>query len=143
MKSRLSRRSCCRWPQEVQSRGISKRSWASARQPLALEGHKEILPRSTGLRAQSTSVWSPIVKTLSAELLAIAVLIELICLVVAGRRPDPASVSIEATELWYNPWPAPGDPTLVANGPCRIPLQACVPADNSRPSAANGVRAAF
>jgi hypothetical protein len=77
----------------------------------------------------------------SVELLAIAVLIELICLVGAERHADPLPMSIESTELWYNPWPAPGDQTRVANGRCGIPSAGCVPSDSNRPSA--GVRAAF
>ena len=80
---------------------------------------------------------------LSVELLAIAVLIELICLAGAERHADPLTVSIESTELWYNPWPSPGDQTLVANGQCGIPSRVCVPADGSRSSASNGIRAAF
>jgi hypothetical protein len=80
---------------------------------------------------------------LSVELLAIAVLIELICLVGADRHANPLTVSIESTELWYNPWPAPGDQTLVANRQCGIPSGGCIPADNSQSSASNGVRAAF
>jgi hypothetical protein len=82
---------------------------------------------------------------LSVELLAIAVLIELICLVLVGadRHANPLTVSIESTELWYNPWPAPGDQTLIANGQCGTPSGVCVPADSSQPGASNGVRAAF
>jgi hypothetical protein len=80
---------------------------------------------------------------LSVELLAIAVLIELICLVGADRNANLPTVSIESTELWYNPWPAPGDQTLVANGQCGIPSGGCAPADNSQSSAPHGVRAAF
>jgi hypothetical protein len=109
----------------------------------AVEEQQEIVPRGPGLRAESTSVWSDIMQRLSVELLAIAVLIELICLVGAERHANPLTVSIESTELWYNPWPAPGDPTLVADGPCGIPPGGCVPADSSQSGASNGVRAAF
>jgi len=49
-------------------------------------------------------------------LLAIAVVIELLWLVGVDRYAEPVSVSIESTELWYNPWPAPGDRTEVASG---------------------------
>jgi hypothetical protein len=110
---------------------------------LAVEKQQEIVPRSPRLRAESTGVWSDIMQKLSVELLAIAVLIELICLVGADRHANPLTVSIESTELWYNPWPAPGDQTLVANGQCGIPSGGCVPADNSQSSASHGVRAAF
>jgi hypothetical protein len=127
----------------VRSRGISRQCRATARQPLALEERQEIVPRSPRLRAESTSVWSDIMQRLSVELLAIAVLIELICLVGAERHADPANVSIEATELWYNPWPAPGDQTLVASGKCGIPPGVCVPADTSPTNSADGTRAAF
>jgi hypothetical protein len=74
----------------------------------------------------------------SVELLAIAVLIELICLVGAERQGNPGTVSIESTELWYNPWPAPGDQTVVGNGQCGIPPGVCVPADSSQPAAIDG-----
>jgi hypothetical protein len=144
MKLRLSERPF------VRSRGISRKSRAIARRPLAREEQQEILPRSPRLRANRPSLWSHIMQTSSAKLLAIAVLIELIFLVGAerfligaGRHPNPVTVSIEATELWYNPWPAPGDQTLVANGQCRIPSGACVPAGNSQTSGSNDVRAAF
>jgi hypothetical protein len=80
---------------------------------------------------------------LSVELLAIAVLIEVICLVGADRHANPLTVSIESTELWHNPWPAPGDQTLVANRQCGIPSGGCVRAGNSQSGASNGVRAAF
>ena len=80
---------------------------------------------------------------LSVELLAIAVLIELICLVGAEQHANPVTVSIESTELWYNPWPAPDGQTLVAKGRCGIPPGSCVPADSSQSSASNGVGAAF
>jgi len=110
---------------------------------LAVEEQQEIVPRSPRLRAESTSVWSDIMQKLPVELLAIAVLIELICFVGTERHANPVPVSIESTELWYNPWPAPGDQTLVANGQCGIPAGVCVPADGSRSSASNGVRAAF
>jgi hypothetical protein len=83
------------------------------------------------------------VENLSTRLLAIAVMIELVCLVAAARHPDLFTVSIEATELWPNPWPAPGDPPPAANGPCRIPSSVCVPEDNSQPRASKGVGAAF
>jgi hypothetical protein len=115
----------------VRSRGISRQGQATARRPRAFEERKEIVPRSPRLRAESISAWSDIMQKLSAKLLAIAVLIELICLVGAERHADPLTVSIESTELWYNPWPAPGDQTLVANGQCRIPQGVCVPADGS------------
>jgi hypothetical protein len=127
----------------VRSRGISRQCRATARRPLALEERQETVPRSPALRAESTSVWSDIMQRLTVELLAIVVLIELICLVGAERHADPATVSIESTELWYNPWPAPGDQTLVASGKCGIPQGVCVPADTSPSSAANGARAAF
>jgi hypothetical protein len=110
---------------------------------LAVEEQQKIVSRSPRLRAESTSVWSDIMQKLSVELLAIAVLIELICLVSADRHADPLTVSIESTELWYNPWPAPGDQTRVANGQCGIPSGSCVPADHSQSSASHGVRAAF
>jgi len=82
-------------------------------------------------------------KNLSATLLAIAVVIEFVCLMGAGRHPDLFTASIESTELWLDPWPAPGDQTLVANGQCRIPSGVCVPAESSQPSASNSVRTAF
>jgi hypothetical protein len=110
---------------------------------LAVEEQQEIVSRSPRLRAEPTGVWSDIMQRLSVELLAIAVLIEVICLVGADRHANPLTVSIESTELWYNPWPAPGDQTLVANKQCGIPSGGCVPADNSQSSTSNGVSAAF
>ena len=78
----------------------------------------------------------------SVMLLAIAVVIEVAWL---AREPhdDRFPVSIESTELWYNPWPTPGDRTSVANGKCGIPSDVCAPAGDSRASVSNGVRAAF
>jgi hypothetical protein len=74
----------------------------------------------------------------SVMLLAIAVVIELLWLVGVGRYAEPVSVSIESTELWYNPWPAPGDRTDVASGRSRIPPSAGVSADRSKTGAAAG-----
>ena len=79
----------------------------------------------------------------SVMLLAIAVVIEVACLARAEPYADLLPVSIETTELWYNPWPAPGDRTAVADEKCRIPSGACAPADDSRASVSNGARAAF
>jgi hypothetical protein len=73
-------------------------------------------------------------------LLAIAVSIELLWFAGVDRYAEPVSVSIESTELWYNPWPAPGDRTDVANGQSRIPPSARVPADHRKTGAAAGDR---
>jgi hypothetical protein len=83
------------------------------------------------------------VKNLSATLLALAVVIELVCLIGAERHSNLFTASIESTELWRNPWPAPGAATLTADGQCRIPSGVCVPAENSQPGTSNGTRAAF
>ena len=40
--------------------------------------------------------------------LAIVIAVELVWLVGMGRYDDPFSASINATELWYDPWPSPG-----------------------------------
>jgi hypothetical protein len=82
------------------------------------------------------------VMNFSVMLLAISVVIQLF-LIGADRHDDLFTASIESTELWYNPWPAPNDQANVADGPCRIPSRVCVPADDSQTSASNGVRAAF
>ena len=74
----------------------------------------------------------------SVMLLAIAVAIELLWLVGVDRYAEPVSVSIESTELWYNPWPAPGDRTDVASGRSPILPSAGVPADRSKTGAAAG-----
>jgi hypothetical protein len=78
----------------------------------------------------------------TAMFLAISVVMQLF-LISADRHDDLYTASIESTELWYNPWPAPGDQTQVADGPCGIPSRVCVPTDNSQTSASDGVRAAF
>ena len=80
----------------------------------------------------------------SVMLLAVAIAIEFLWLNGLDRHAEPVSVSIESTELWYNPWPAPGDRTDVANGPSPIPPRAGVPADRSKTGAAAGdLRTAF
>jgi hypothetical protein len=77
-------------------------------------------------------------------LLAIAVVIELLWLFGVERYAEPVPVSIESTELWYNPWPAPDDRIDVANGRSPIPPRAGVPADRSKTGAAAGdLRTAF
>jgi len=77
-------------------------------------------------------------------LLAVAIAIEFLWLNGLDRHAEPVSVSIESTELWYNPWPAPGDRTDVANGRSPIPPSAGVPADRSKTGAAAGdLRTAF
>ena len=48
-------------------------------------------------------------KSFLAVLLAIGLGIGFGWLITTGRYVDPATVSIEATELWFNPWPPPGD----------------------------------
>jgi hypothetical protein len=53
-------------------------------------------------------------KNLSSALLAVAVAIELICLINVERHANRFSISIASTELWRNPWPGPGDQTRVA-----------------------------
>jgi len=73
-------------------------------------------------------------------LLAVAIAIELLWLNGLDRHAEPVSVSIESTELWYNPWPAPGDRTDVANGRSPIPPRAGVPADHGKTGAAAGDR---
>jgi hypothetical protein len=83
------------------------------------------------------------VKNFPVILLAIAVVIELACLAGADPHTDFFAVSIESTELWYNPWPAPGDRAYAANGQCRNSSGVCVPAGSSRTSASSGVRSAF
>jgi len=67
-------------------------------------------------------------------LLAIAVSIELLWLAGVDRYAEPVSVSIESTELWYNPWPAPGDRTDVANGRARSRRAPCFPQITARPA---------
>ena len=80
----------------------------------------------------------------SVMLLAIAVVIELLWLFGVDRYAEPVPVSIESTELWYNPWPAPGDRTDVANGRSQILPSAGVPADRSKTGAAAGeIRTSF
>jgi len=77
-------------------------------------------------------------------LLAIAVVIELLWLIGVDRYAEPVPVSIESTELWYNPWPAPGDRTDVASGPSPILPSAGVPADRRKTGAAAGeIRTSF
>ena len=78
--------------------------------------------------------------TFSVMLLAIAVVIELLWLKGLDRYAEPVSVSIESTELWYKPWPAPGDQTDVANGRSLIPPSAGVTADHGKTGAAAGDR---
>ena len=53
-------------------------------------------------------------KNLSFVLLAVAVAIELVCLINLDRHAELFTASIESTELWHNPWPAPGDQIRVA-----------------------------
>ena len=48
-------------------------------------------------------------KKFSEMLFASAVVIGLFWLVSADRQADLFTVTIESTELWRNPWPAPGD----------------------------------
>ena len=81
-------------------------------------------------------------QNLSAMLLAIAVVIQ-IFLISAEPHDDLVTASIESTELWYSPWPAPNDQTHVADRPCSVPSSACVPVGDSQTSASDGVRAAF
>lgn len=47
--------------------------------------------------------------------LAVVVVVELVRVVGMDRYAEQFSVSVESTELWYNPWPAPGDQTGVAS----------------------------
>jgi hypothetical protein len=75
-------------------------------------------------------------------LLTFAVVIQ-IFLISAERHDDLATASIDSTELWYSPWPAPNDQTHVADGPCSVPSRVCVPAGDSQTSVSDGVRAAF
>jgi hypothetical protein len=75
-------------------------------------------------------------------LLAIAVVIQ-IFLVSAERDDDLVTASIESTELWYSPWPAPNDRTHVADRPCSVPSRVCVPAGDSQTRASDSARAAF
>jgi hypothetical protein len=72
--------------------------------------------------------------------LAVAVVIGLVLLIGVDRHAEPVSVSIESTELWYNPWPASGDQTDVANARSRISPSAGVSADHSKTGAAAGDR---
>ena len=74
--------------------------------------------------------------------LTISVVMQLF-LISTDRHDDLFTASIESTELWYNPWPAPGDRTQVADGPCGIPSRGCAPTDGRESSASDGVRAAF
>ena len=60
----------------------------------------------------------------SIVFLTVVVLIELVWFVGMDRYVDHSSVSIESTELSFNPWPAPGDQPDVAGGPSRDPLSA-------------------
>lgn len=68
----------------------------------------------------------------SIIVLAVVVAVELVWLVGMGRYVDHYSVSIESTELWYNPWVAPGDRTGVMNGGNRSPSGPGVAADSSK-----------
>jgi hypothetical protein len=77
----------------------------------------------------------------SAMCLAICVVIQLF-LISADRHDDLFTVSIDSTELWFNPWQAPDDQARVADGPSGIPSSVCVAAGDSRASAPDGVRAA-
>jgi hypothetical protein len=77
----------------------------------------------------------------STMILAVSVVMELF-LVSAERHDDLLTASIESTELWYNPWPAPNDQARVADEPRRIPSSVCVAAGDSRTSASDGVGAA-
>ena len=56
--------------------------------------------------------------------LTVVVLIELVWFVGMDRYVEHRSVSIESTELWFNPWSAPGDQTDVAGGRSKAPLSA-------------------
>jgi hypothetical protein len=77
----------------------------------------------------------------STMILAVSVVMELF-LISADRHDDLFTASIESTELWYNPWPAPFDQAHVADGPRRIPSSVCVVAGDIRASASDGVGAA-
>ena len=81
----------------------------------------------------------------SVMLFAVAVVIGLVWLIGVDRYAEPVSVSIESTELWFDPWPAPGDRTDVANGRSGIPPSAGVPSsDRGKTGAAAGdFRATF
>jgi hypothetical protein len=83
-------------------------------------------------------------KKFSILLLVIAVVVELVCFIGVDRYVNLFTASIEATELWYNPWPAPGDQTDVASGRSRMPSNAGVPAaDRKTGAAAGGPRTTF
>lgn len=83
-------------------------------------------------------------KNFSEMLFASAVVIGLFWLVSADRQGDLFTVTIESTELWRNPWPAPGDQTHVANGQCGTPSSVCAPADGSQTNALkDDLRVAF
>jgi hypothetical protein len=79
-----------------------------------------------------------------AIVVAIAIMIGLFRLVGAGRDAAPFTVTIEATELWRNPWPSPGEQTYIADGACKGPSSVCAPVDDRQIRASGGqVRAAF
>jgi hypothetical protein len=84
------------------------------------------------------------VKEFSIMVLAIAVVVELVWFIGADRYVNLFTASIEATELWHNPRPAPGDQTDVASGRSRMPSNAGVPAaDRKTGAAAGGPRTTF
>jgi hypothetical protein len=61
---------------------------------------------------------------LSIVFLAVLVLIELVWFVGMDRYVEHRSVSIESTELSFNPWPAPGGETDIAGERSKAPLSA-------------------
>jgi hypothetical protein len=73
-------------------------------------------------------------------LLTIALAVELVSLIGAERYANLLTVSIESTELWFNPWSASGDQTDVANDRSKMPSSASIPADNGQTGAANADR---
>ena len=80
---------------------------------------------------------------LSIVLLAIVVVVELIWLGGIDRYAEQYSVSIEATELSHNSWPAPGNQADVAGGRSKTPSTPGILVDKSQSSAAGSSRTAF
>jgi hypothetical protein len=123
----------------------AKQSLVTVRRPLAANSDINLVFKRRAVQscgANRRNVRSDSVMNFTAMFLAISVVMQLF-LISADRHDDLYTASIESTELWYNPWPAPGDQTHVADGPCGIPSRVCVPMDNRQTSASDGVRAAF
>ncbi len=79
----------------------------------------------------------------SLILLAIVGVVGLFWLGDIGRHSDRYAVTIESTELWFNPWPGPGDRTDVAGARSRIWSGTAIPPDYGTSGSAGDRRTAF